>query len=80
MNINDKVTVTLTSRGENILYKHYYLYSDMKASERMTSSHRISGHTYSFQLWELMEIFGGCVGMGSQQMFVNNKIEIHPKV
>lgn len=68
-NINDEVIVKLTPEGER-MYTMNAVYRD-KLNDKSV---------YSFQIWELMQVFGEAMRFGSPiQVFVNNKL-VFPRV
>lgn len=63
-NINRRVKVYLTEYGRAILTR---LSSDEPKYDQLDSD----GY-YTFQLWQLMQIFGSQIGVGIPQVFENN--------
>lgn len=77
-NINDKVKVKLTPYGEEIHYKHFSIFKGwlpehMKKLISLEPEKDEDGYT-TYQLWELMNIFGSEMHMGADQVFENNII------
>lgn len=79
-NVNDRVQVTLTGYGIELLYDHYTKYTPIK--ERKNVSWVPSGYDkdtriYKTELWSLMHIFGEVLWMGNSRIpFLNNNIEM----
>lgn len=66
INMNDRVRVKLTDKGEEIL-----------DAVEFASYYERDGGYLEFTLWELMQIFGRHFHMGMTEMpFVNNSIEL----
>lgn len=58
VNINKQCKVRLTAYGKNVLSKYYNKYNiPFKEQDE-----------YEFQLWDLMNIFGGCFIFGSHDV------------
>ncbi len=76
MNLNDKVTVTLTDHGKNIV--------DEYIRELELETHMKFGYLYkydkngklSMELWNLMSLFGKHMRMGLSQIFKDNEIKL----
>ena len=67
-NINDKVVVALTEFGKQRLI------GDAR------TIYRLDNGKYSFQLWELMSIFGDYMYNGAEQIFIKNEIELEVSI
>jgi len=67
-NINKKIKCVLTHKGEEIL-KHKNPVSYKYNYNQVTN-------TLDEQLWEVMNIFGGELFYGGEQMIINNEIEL----
>ena len=70
MNINDKVTVRLTRHGFDMLLRidvhgDLYKYNYNAVTNELT-----------IPMWELMNLFGKHIYMGSKQLFEDNEITI----
>ena len=66
ININDIATVMLTKLGENILL----------SNSMYSSNYDFESKKLKIELWELMNIFGKYLYIGSEQVFVNNELEL----
>jgi hypothetical protein len=70
VNLNDKMHVKLTQRGENILLNYTFPRGVTVSLSQCSSyldlyrSKKYDGY-YQFQIWEFMEIFGGRIGVSS---------------
>ena len=62
-NINEHVKVKLTERGLEVYKKHYEKFGIKAPAKEAKDGY------YRFQLWELMQIFGGSVGAGVKLPF-----------
>lgn len=71
VNINQKVKVTLTEKGKQILFDSYKDWPGAYTDKLMKSE---------FQLWELMSIFGPHVYNGCEVPFEENIIDIDEKL
>lgn len=68
INLNDCITVILTEHGKKIWNDFiitYYADDDLRISQdtRVT-----------FQMWELFQVFGPHMGLGSKQVFEKNEL------
>ena len=70
MNINDKVTVKLTSYGFDL-----FLRIDISGNLYKYNYNAITNEL-TIQVWELMHLFGKHIYMGSKQLFEDNEITI----
>jgi len=68
ININNRVSFTLTKRGADIL-------NEYEALKLRTVLHT-EGELYKEQLWHIMEIFGGDVSLGMESPFENCEITV----
>lgn len=73
LNINDIVIAKLTPAGKEYLQRYYDdLYRNIRGVPKPVVYDNLS-----CPLWELMQIFGSQMFMGSHnQMFVDNRIEV----
>lgn len=72
VNINDRVKVRFTEHGFRLYGEHLFLNNQ---PVQVNHDHCY----YIFTLWELMSIFGDAIYLGSDQIFVNNEIDIENK-
>lgn len=71
-NINEYVWVKLTPHGKNIFYKHYsVIYDQLKNLDLPTLELPESDEQgfRKFQMWDLMNIYGNYMVMGSENPF-----------
>lgn len=74
-NINDCVYVLLTPYGEKIWAEHWTITSPEGVPKAIRDAAEFTGGRTRFQLWQLMDIFGGEMYMGNvNQCFAENKI------
>ncbi len=72
---NDQVKVRLTAKGERQFNKwHRHLKLDPRPYKKRCFNAKTK--VWTFQIWELMNIFGPKTYHGSDQMFVDNKLTI----
>jgi len=64
-NINDTISVQLTDLGKDILLAH-------EKSKGFRSWYTKDSLSFSFQLWEFANIFGGHFYNGQKQIIINN--------
>jgi len=82
INLNELVQVRLTKEG---LAQHEKWYCDLSSVTKMSLPNSVSelkpddDGWYSFQLWNLMQIFGAQLYQGNSQMFIGNLIRIRTK-
>jgi hypothetical protein len=75
INLNDRVRVKLTARGREALLEHIGPLTSRKPEESADISYK--GWRDGFvetQLWDLFNIFGDGIYMGSRAMFEENTI------
>ncbi len=87
MNINDTVKVRLTEKGKQILKEKVDQDLAIIAKYGIDINSYLDNFAedvygyYEFQIWELMEIFGGShMGITKEQVFVDNNIEVVEKI
>ena len=64
INVNDLVRVRLTDRGREVAARHGFVQKE-----------DVGGWS-SWQMWELMRVFGSGMGWASKQVFVDNEIKV----
>ena len=73
LNLNDRVTVTLTEAGRQTLSGYY-------DALKLPPQYRLPGigvdGRFSTELWDLMQIFGVRIFMGGPQLFKENIVEM----
>jgi hypothetical protein len=69
INLNDKIQVQLTIKGQAVLHVFY-----QEIEECLPI--KFKGTYIDFQLWEFMNIFGKHLWNGADQVIVNNEMEV----
>ena len=78
-NINHIVKVKLTDYGEKVLYTHLIVYEKYMPL-KYTDVYKTDELGYkTFQLWDLMNIFGAHIYSGAPICFENNEIIFNEK-
>jgi hypothetical protein len=77
ININERVTFTLTETGANIINKYYAQFAHPMFKDKL--NHKI-GDKILMSLWETMSIFGQHIHMGMAEVpFQSNSFDIQLK-
>lgn len=82
LNINDEVDVRLTPEGVvqyNKFYQDLARKGDASYGKVRPPLRKDRGGWYTFQLWDLMNIFGPNTYLGGPQYFADNEIRIKKK-
>ena len=76
INLNDTVKVKLTGMGKDIFFHQYDEINKSYGREVIKPSYpKVDENGYtSFQLWNLMEVYGNHVGLGKKLPFETNLI------
>ena len=74
LNINDRIKVKLTVRGERVHFDHYYQWlKNIRSLEDCMPKPDKEGYT-EYQLWEFANIFGEHLYNGAEQIIKDNEI------
>ena len=73
-NLNDFVHVKLTVHGLKQL-DEYHKQLNLDPKSYRQHHYQTKSRSWTFQLWELMNIFGSKMFNGAQRLFVNNEIK-----
>ena len=74
INLNTRVTVILTEHGKNVLDKHRKNLEKNGNTDLKSLFSCDENGKFTIELWDLMYIFGKSMYMGSEQVFLHNKI------
>lgn len=80
MNLNDYVTVRLTPLGIKVLrqrHDHFQqMYKELPIDHEVEEFKVPENNMYTAQMWQLFEVFGEYMGLGSENVFELN-VSLH---
>ena len=80
MNLNDYVTVQLTPRGVFVLRQRHdqrqRMFKELLPDHEVKKFEVPENNMYTAQMWQLFEVFGEYMGLGSENVFELN-VSLH---
>ena len=75
INLNERVKVTLTAKGAQIITEYY---ADMHKDYPLIEAKKFKeGDVLEEQLYYLMYMYGSCMFVGAEAVFVNNELKVN---